>query len=232
MFKPRRKVSKRQELREDTVVTFYARALMFYDQYKKPLIAGIAVVLIAALGFIGYQAYVSTQNAEAQERLGEVIGLYEQGQYQQALEGGSGTMGLLAIADEYGITEAGDLARFYAADAFYNLGNYERALELFEAYDIEENYLGASAAAGMAASYVNLEQHQKAAEQYEKAATIYESQATSPMYLFNAAENYEKAGELAQARALYEQVQEQYPESSQAQQVPMQLARLSVQTEK
>lgn len=231
MLKPRRKVSKRQEMRQDTVVTLYARALQFYEQYKKPLIGGGIAIVVLVVGFIGYRAYLNAQNEQAQEQLGEIIWLYEQGDYQRALEGTSEATGLLEIIAEYGSTETGNLARFYAADAFYHLGSYERAVELFEAYDEEDNYLGASAYAGLAASYANLEQFAKAATYYEQAAFVYQNEATSPLYLFSAAQNYEEAGQFAHARELYQRIQEQYPESPQAERVPLRLARLNAQTE-
>ncbi len=231
MLKPRRKASKRQELREDTVVTWYARALQFYDQYKQQLIYGGLALVVLILGFAGYQAYMSSQNAEAEEMLGQIVGVYEQGNFQQALEGTSDAAGLLEIIDEYGATETGNLARFYAADAFYNLGEYERSLELFQAYDKDDNYLGASAYAGMGASYASLEQYQDAAEAYDEAADIYSNQGTTPLYLQEAASNYEEAGQLARARALYERIQEEYPDSPQAEQVAIHLARLEARAQ-
>lgn len=231
MLKPRRNVSKRQELREDTVVTWYARALQFYDQYKQQLVYGGIALVVLILGFVGYSAYMSSQNAEAQEALGQIVGVYEQGNYQQALEGTADAAGLLEIVDEYGATNTGNLARFYAADAFYNLGEYERAIEFFQAYDKENNYLGSSAYAGLGASYANLEQYQNAAEAYERAAEIYQNQGTTPLYLQDAASNYEEAGQLEKAQALYERIQEEYPDSPQAGQVAIHLARLEAQSQ-
>jgi tetratricopeptide (TPR) repeat protein len=226
MLKPRRQVSKRQELREDTVVTWYARVLQFYDRYRQQLIYGGMAVILLVLGFIGYRAYLSSQNAEAQERLGQIVGVYEQGNFQQALEGTSEAAGLLEIIDEYGATATGNLARFYAADAFYNLGEYERSIELFQAYDKDNDYLGASAYAGLGASYASLEQYENAAAAYERAAEIYQNRGTTPLYLQDAAVNYEEAGQTEKARSLYQRIEDEYPDSPQAEQVEVHLARL------
>lgn len=229
MLKPREKVSDREgDLREDAVVTAYARALQFYDRFKKPLIYGGIAVVLLVLGYIGYRYYMSGQNAEAQEELGQIIRVYEQGNYQQALEGGSGQAGLLEIIEDYGGTSTANLARYYAADAFYHLGDYERAIEHFQAYAKDENYLGASAYAGLAASYAAQGELQQAAETYEQAARIYQNEATSPLYLEKSAQYYEDAGQLEQARSLYQEIQEEYPNSQQAENVTIDIQRLDM----
>lgn len=229
MLKPREKVSDREgDLREDAVVTAYARALQFYEQFKRPLMYGGLAAVVLVLGYVGYRFYMSGQNAEAEEELGQIVRVYEQGNFQQALEGTSGQAGLLQIVDEYGGTRAGNLARYYAGDAFYNLGDHERAIEQFEAFEKGENYLGAAGYAGLAASHASQGNVQRAAEYYEEAARVYENEATTPMYLEQAAQYYEDAGQLEEARSLYQEIQEDYPESQQAQNVAIDIQRLEM----
>ncbi len=159
-----RSTSKRQELRQDRFITFFARAWGFFDRNRTltyGLLAGLVVLIL--LG-IGYAYYHNQQQEEAQQRLGAIISVYESGNYQAALEGTGGQMGLLEIAEAYGRTQAGNLATFYAADALYQPGEYDRALTLFEAFDEEENLLGAAALAGVAAVYENREGYEEAAQ--------------------------------------------------------------------
>ncbi len=221
--------SKRQEGREDRLVTFYARAWGFFDRNKTLVYGALAGLVLLVFLIAGYLYYQSQQAEEAETRLGQIVGVYERGEYQSALDGTGDRLGLLAIAEEYGSTPSGNLAHFYAADALYQLGEYDRALEHFQAYDKEENLLGASAIAGEAAIYANRGAFAEAAERYEEAAGFLESEATSPAYLLSAGRAYEEAGNFSAAIAAYEEIGERYPETSEAQEAQRYLARARAQ---
>jgi tetratricopeptide (TPR) repeat protein len=153
------------------------------------------------------------QDEEAAEAIGAVLTSYEQGDYATALDGTAGQPGLLAIADEYGSTDTGNLAAFYAADALYQLGRYEEALTYFERYDAGADLLGASALAGEAAIHEQQGDYAEAAALYERAADAYESAATTPDYLIAAGRNYEAAGDLDEAKAVYERYLDAYEDA-------------------
>ena len=136
-------------------------------------------------------------------------------------------MGLLAVADEYGGTAPATLAHFYAADALYRLGEYEEALEHFQAFDGDDAYLEASALAGEAAVHENLEDFARAGQLYEEAAERFESELTTPRFLFGAGRAYEAAGDYAAAEAAYEALKEGFPDAPAAQNVDAYLARVA-----
>lgn len=220
------KTSSRKELREDRMVTLYARAWMFYEENRRLVYAAAAGVVVLIAAVAGYIVYMNQQQAEAERLLAQIVSTYEQGEYQAALEGTAGTPGLLAIADDYGRTDAGNLATYYAADALYRLGEYDRALELFEDFDKDEDFIGASAYAAQAAIYENRGEYEQAAAMYEEAADQFENDLTSPQYLLQAGRAYEEAGDFDAAQRAYAQVEEDYPESEAAQDVSRYLARV------
>lgn len=221
-----RKISRRQELRQDAVVTVYARALEFYSRYKTYVLAAAAVLLVAILGYIGYRFYLVKQGDEAAQLLGPIEMVYEQGNYEQALDGTADHIGLIDIADRYGRTKDGNLAKFYAADALYRLGRKEEALQYFESYDKDADYLGASAYAGEAAIQEDLGNPERAAELYRKAGTIYENKLTSPEYLLSAARDFEAAKKYDAARDMYNMISDRFPDSEVADGIEFYLARL------
>lgn len=221
-----RKISRRQELRQDAVVTVYARAIDFYTRNKTYVLAAASVLAVVLIGYIGYRFYLIRQGDEAARLLGPVVVLYEQGSYEQALDGTAGQIGLIEIADRYGATRDGNLARFYAADALYRLDRKEEAMKYFAAFDKDSDYLGASAFAGEAAVHEDLGDFERAARLYREAATIYENDLTSPEYLLLAARNYEEAGDYNAARTMYEMISEDYPESDIADGIEFYEARL------
>src|SRR5690606_19059865 len=201
---PPKPVSRRHELREDQLATATARGMTFFEEHRTLIIAAAAarVLLIAAIVAWGW--YRSAQDREAAEALGAILAAYEQGDYEQALEGTPEAAGLLAIADEYGATDTGNLATFFAADALYQLGRYDEALEMFEAYDGARDVLGASALAGQAAIHEQRGEHARAGELYLRAAASAASAATTPDYLLAAGRSFEAAEDYAAARGAYE----------------------------
>lgn len=221
-----KKISRRQELRQDAVVTVYARALELYSRNKTYVLAAAAVLAVVIIGYIGYRFYLLRQGDEAARLLGPIVLTYEQGNYQEALDGTAGRPGLLEIANRYGRTKDGNLARFYAADALFRLDRKEEALDYFASYDKGADYLGAAAYAGQAAAQEDLGNRRRAAELYREAALVYENNLTSPEYLLDAARNYEAVEEYGSAREVYSMITEQFPESEVADGIEFYLARL------
>lgn len=221
-----KKISRRQELRQDAVVSATTHAFDLFDQNRTASIIGFAALFIAILGFVGFKFYQDGQSVEAADLLGGIVMTYEAGLYEEALDGTVDAPGLLEIASRYGNTPDGNLATFYAADALFRLDRKDEALQYFEAYDKGKNYIGASAIAGEAAVHEDRGDAERAADLYRRAALIYESNLTSPEYLLASARNYETAGEYAAAREMYETIRDRFPDSSPAGGLELYLARL------
>ncbi len=226
MLKPPKPVSRRQELREDKVVTAYARTMAMADENKGAIIAAVAGIVVIFLGVLGFTYYQANQGNRADDLLGAALPAYEAGSYQEALDGTADAPGLLGIADEYGSTGAGNLARFYAASALFELGRTEEAAEMWEAYDGGDDLLGASAVAGRAAVAELNGERAEAADLYRRAARAYESAATAPAYYLDAARNYEAAGNFDAARAAYDAIADDYADAPEAATIAAMSARL------
>lgn len=226
MLKAPRKITRRQELRQDAVVSGFARLEALYENYRNYLIGAAVVLLIVIFAGIGFSFWRQSQGEKAAELLGGIVRLYEQGQYRQALDGTAEAPGLLEIADKYGSVKDGNLANFYAADALFRLGEKEEALRYFRRFDKASNFVGASAYAGEAAIEEDLGNHERAARLYERAADVFVNDVTSPVHLLNAARNYEMSGNYREARAVYTRVLEEYPEAGASRKVEILLARV------
>jgi tetratricopeptide (TPR) repeat protein len=224
-LKPTKKISRRQELRQDTVVTLSARIWQAIDQNRNVMYGILGVITVAILGIFGYSYWQQHREAEGQGLLAPAVMLYESGDYSAALEGTDDTTGLLEIVADFSSTDAGNLARFYAADALFRQGEYDRALELFEDFEREANYLGASALAGEAAIQEGRGNHERAGDLYRRAALIFPNDAASPGYLLEAGRAYEQAGEYEDAVDVYNMVADDYPESPQARNIDLLVAR-------
>lgn len=220
------KTSRRQELRQNMLVELYGRLLLLYEDHRQ-LLYGVGIGLLALiLAVPGYMYYQQQRSTEANQMLGQILPAYEQGNYGQALNGAGQQAGLLTIADDYGGTEAGNLAAFYAASALYEQEKYDRALQYFQQFDKGNDYIGASAYAAEAAIYETRGNFEQAAQRYEQAAEQYENALTAPRYLLEAGQAYEDADNYQAAEQAYQRIQENYSDSDQAEDVNRYLARV------
>lgn len=222
------KTSRRQELRQNIFIDLYARALLFYDEHRR-IAQGLGVaLLVLVLAIPGYIYYHQQQEQAANQQLSQILPVYEQQNYQQALDGTGERAGLLSIADEYGNTDAGNLATFYAANALYQLEEYDRALTYFQRFEKGGDFIGASAFAAQAAIHENKGAFERAADLYEQAAGQYENELTAPRFLLSAGQAYEEAGRYEAAVEVYQRIGENYPDSDQASDAERYMARAKV----
>jgi len=222
------KTSRRKELRRNIFVELYAQALLLYEERRR-LMQGLGVVVLAlVLAIPGYIYYHQQQEQAANQKLGQVLPVYEQDNYRQALDGTGNQAGLLTIAEDYGGTEAGNLATFYAANALYQLEEYDRALTYFQRFEKGQDFLGASAYAAQASIHENKGNIERAAELYEQAASQYNNKLTAPRYLLNAGQAYEEAGQFGTAVEVYQRIQDAHPDSEQATTAERYMARAQI----
>ncbi len=212
-YKAPKTISKRSELRKDAATTAFVRVQDALSRYRRYLTySGIGVMALAVI-IVSYIFIQRTRTAQANEHLGGISLYYERGEYRTALDGSGENLGLIDIIEQYGSTSAGNMARFYAADATFRLGEYDQALEWFEEYKGSGDMLEASALDGQASIFEMREQFEEAGDLYERAAAVYENALRSPEYLKKAARVYKKAEEYAKAEEVLLLIREQYPDS-------------------
>ncbi|MGA9117622.1 MAG: tetratricopeptide repeat protein [Bacteroidota bacterium] len=229
MLRPKHKISRR-EMKEDALVTTYAQVTSFYERHRRTIQYGV----LAAAGLIILAVVLannrSSGNEKAMTALGKVYPLYDAGQFQQAVDGvpERNIQGLASIVDNYGSTPSGELARFYLAGCYFQLGRYDEALEHFEDCSPEGDFLEASRLAGMGACREARGEHAEAASLFEKASGLDRKAAAAPENLFHAARNLGLAGEKERAIELYTRLKKEYPASVYAREVDRAIAGLSV----
>lgn len=228
MLKAKKKLSKR-ELKTDAVVTWMGKATDFYEGYKKNIAIAVGALAVVIIGSILYMSNRTASDAEAAAKLGEVFPLFDSGQYQIAVEGipERKITGLKSIVDQYSGTNSGNLATFYLANAYYQLGQYDEALKYFEQFDAGEDYLALSRLTGIAGCYEAKGDFAAAAENYEKAALQYPKDVEAAATLNNAAYAYLRAGKNDRALELFKKLKKEYPTTQYAREADRYIARLT-----
>lgn len=218
MLKKQKELAKLKVKHQDDLLTTYENALSWYQTNKKLLTnIGIALALIIAAGWF----YLNNQhqnNDKAGLEFAKVFSFYDNGQYQLAINGvpERNVRGLQAIVNDYGSTQNGNLARFYLANSYYNLGEYDKALAEFEDADLSTTLLEASRLAGIAACYEAKGNFAEAAKYFERAGKKSAADPNTPEYLANAARNYAKSGNKNQAIELYKHIKKEHASSAAA----------------
>jgi len=218
-------ISKRQELRKDAVTTVWVRLQELFYTYRSVAYAGAVGIVVLTAGILGYSYLQDVREGQAEDALGEIISAYEAGEYEIALNGTEIIPGLMEIIEDYGSTGAGNMARFYAADAQFRMGEFDEALVLFQDFEGDEDLLGASALAGAADVLEIKGEYAEAGDLFEQAARTVDNDLISPGYWMEAGRAYEKAREFDEAIDAYETIQEDYPESLEALDIEFYLSR-------
>lgn len=200
------------------------------DKYKKPVMAGLAVVVVAVAGFFLYKSFIlEPKNQKANEALFKGEQYFAMNDYDKALKGDStGYKGFIYIAEEYSNTKAGNLARLYAGMSYAQSGNYQEAVKYLESYDECDDEMITPAAVGVLGNcYAQLNQLDKATETLLKAAEMADNTTLSPMYLQQAGEIFESQGNTDKALNCYKEIKNKYPQSMQAVEIDKYIERLS-----
>lgn len=193
----------------------------FFDKNKKAIICGVIAIIVIIAGIILCKTYYLTpRENKASTELAKSQTLFDQQQYDKALEG------FQKVAADYGSTDAGNLAQLYIGICQANLGKWQEAVDALESFSGKGDQMISPAAEGaLGNAYANLNQLDKAVEHLKKAAKMADNNTLSPVFLIQAGEILESQGKKADALELYQQIKEKYQNSMQYQTIDKYIER-------
>ncbi|APU69375.1 tetratricopeptide repeat protein [Christiangramia flava] len=200
------------------------------------IIVGVAIV--AVLGYLGYnrfvhapkQAEAANEMAQAEDYMAAALratGTESDSLYNLALNGGEGKFGFLDIIDNYGGTDAANLAHYNAGFAYLRTGKYQEAIEQLEDFKSDDEIFAPLAAGGIGDAFTQLGQPEDALGYYEKAAEMRSNTFTTPRFLLKAAITAIELGDNDTAEEYLNRIEEEYPDSPEANKVPIYLGMAS-----
>jgi predicted negative regulator of RcsB-dependent stress response len=202
----------------------------FLLKYKNIIIGCIVAIIVIIAGVSAYKNYVSDPNeTKASTAIAKCQELFQNQQYELALNGDStGNAGLLAIAQEYSSTDAGNLANLYAGLCYANLEKWQEAANCIEKFDAADDQMVSPAALGALGNvYAHLDQLDKAVSTLVKAAKQADNNTLSPVFLIQAGQILESQDKKGEALKLYQEIKEKYFKSAQYQTIDEYIERVS-----
>jgi len=207
-----------------------AKAQDFWTRYQKQITAVLAVIVLAVGGWYGYKNFVQKPKAaKAVDAMFKAEEYYAMDSLQKALNGDGINWGFVRVIKEYGGTDAGNLARFYAGVSYLRLGDFNNAVKYLKEFSTSQKMVQARAYKLLGDAYSELGKNDDAISHYKKAAEHFtEDRYAAAESLFLAASFAEKIGKTNEAIALYKEVIEKYPNTVSANESDKYLAKLGV----
>lgn len=198
----------------------------YIDQNRKSLLLIVGGVVVLVGIYFGWKVLIQKpNNEEASVKMYKPEMYFARDSFKLAITGRGDTLGFEKIADDYGMTTAGNSSKYYLGVSYLRTGQYDKAIEALEDFDSDDMFVSVLAIGMIGDAYMEKGNTDQAIEYYLKAARKNPNKLTSPVFLKKAAFAYEDKGQKDEALKLYEQIQTDFPESQEATTVDKYIAR-------
>lgn len=227
-----KKVEHKHELLEnsDALAEKLQGAETWAEKNPKTIIGISVVIALIVGGYFGFQYYKDNQEAEAQREMFQAIYYFEADSLNLALNGDGNSLGLLAIIEDYGITQAAKLANYYAGVAYLKQGKFEVARLYLEDFSSNDLLVQARAYSLIGDTYMEEQKYEDAGKYYEKAANYKPNKYFTPTYLMKAALAFEKSNQTDKAIDAYDKIINDYWSSQEYQNARKYKAKLDTKS--
>lgn len=189
--------------------------------------AGVCLVVVIA-GILFFQWNNESKNAQAQKELFPAQFYFEKDSVKKALKGDNSntTIGLEAIADEFGGSKGGDLAKFYIGVAKLKEGKFDEAIETLEGFNPGDLLLQARVYSLIGDAYMEKNDIGSAIKFYQKASDYNGNEFFTPTYMVKLALAQELNKDLNGAADTYKRIISEFGESAEKSNAQKKLAKI------
>ncbi len=199
----------------------------FIEQYQNQISWGLLIIILIVFGIFALNKYVLTPRAEkASYELSKAEYQFGEKNWQIALEGdGAENIGFVGIIEDYGSTDAGHVAKYYAGVCAYKLGNFEDAAEYLNSFKSDNEVLNLEAKILLGDTYVELDETEKAIKIFDKVAKK-QNTVFSPRALKKQGLALESLDQKEEALKAYQKIKDDYNSSDEARDIDKFIARV------
>lgn len=201
----------------------------FLESNQKLVGIVIGAIVLIAVGYLGLNKfYLEPRSKNAQDQMFMAQNYFEKDSFNLALNGDGNNLGFLDIIDDFGSTDAGNLANYYAGISFLHMGQFDQAIDYLKKFDTDDVLLGPISAGAQGDAQLELGQTEKAIDLYTKAYKMNENSLTAPIYMLKVGELLEGTDKTADALKIYETIKQKFPESEEGRNIDKYIARVKV----
>lgn len=214
------------ELEVEEIVS---KSEQFIENNSKKIIYGIiAIALVVGAVLSIKNFYLNPQQKKASAALFKGEQYFAKDSFSLALNGnGADFEGFEAIIDQYGSTDAGNLAKAYAGICYFKMGDTQKALDMLKSFSGKDEMISPAVTGLIGDCYVNLGDTQKGIGYFEKAAKQASNEVISPVYLKKAGIAYESLQQYKDAVKAYTAIKDTYFGSVEAADIDKYITRAS-----
>lgn len=200
-----------------------------YEQNKKRINTITTVVLLVVLAGIAYvKLYREPRVEKAATSIAWAQRMFEQDSLDKALNGDMVNPGFLKVQKKYSGTPTGNIANHYIGVCYLHKGEFDNAIKYLKDFDGNGSTLQYVSWGALGDAYMEAGNTDKGIEYYKKASGNKDDEAVTPIYLYRLGVAYEVTGNADEAAKAYKSIKDNYPFSSQAQDIERHLARVGV----
>lgn len=225
-------MAKNKDQREDSfseVESTLTKTEQLIEDNQKMLTIVVGVIVAIVVVYLGFtRLYIQPRETDAQEQMFMAEQYFEKDSFNLAINGDGNYLGFLDIIDDYGMTDAANLASYYTGISYLRLGEYEAAIDYLNDFDTEDLLLVPIVEGAKGDAYTELGETSKAISAYKAAYNSSDNELTTPIYMMKAANLMESEGQLSDALKIYQAIKENYPTTTEGRNVEKYIARVEI----
>ncbi|MCB0806828.1 MAG: tetratricopeptide repeat protein [Bacteroidales bacterium] len=222
-------MAKKKDATEERIVAVeeaLSKTEQFIENNQKIITYVVGGLIVVVLLFFGYRKFIILPKEKSAEKAVYAAERYfEQDSLDLALFGDGINPGFEEIIDDYGSTQTGNLAYYYAGIAYLHKKDFENAIDRLKKFSSDDMYLQGMAYGAIGDAYLEMGDIGRAISYYNDAANTNENEFTSPPFLVKAGWAYELNNDWSNALNTYEKVKKNYPQSREARDIDKYIAR-------
>ncbi|NVO18206.1 MAG: tetratricopeptide repeat protein [Bacteroidetes bacterium] len=203
-----------------------SKSEQFIERHQKTLMIIIGAIIVIGLGIFAFQRlFLVPREKEAQSQMFMAQKYFEEDSLNKALNGDGSSVGFLGIIDDYSMTKACNLSKYYAGIIYLKQGKFEDAITYLKKFSGNDDMVAPMALGGIGDAYMELGKKDEALDYYLKAVDRSNNDLSSPIYLMRAAWIYEDMGKYDKAIETYEKIQKEHYKSLEARDIEKYIER-------
>ena len=193
------------------------------ERNQNKILGLVAIISIIVIGVFAYSKLIKEPKESsafnkmyfAQKKFDEAVLINNDSMYNIALNGDDSNMGMLQIIDEFGGTNAANLAHYYSGIMYLKMNDYPNSIKYLSEFSSDDILLSSLATGSIGDAFAELNQFDDAFDYYVKASKS-NNNYSSPMYLFKAGLVAMRLNKFNRAEEYFSIIKQDYPNSTEA----------------